>query len=124
MPRIRHTVRDDVRVLIVDQDRLVDDLTLQEVHHELVTLLEESDEKRFVLDLARVGFVSSAALGMLVRIRKKCGEQGIGLKICCVGPAVDETFRITGLHALFDIQPSVSQAVSSFAQDGSGDPAG
>ena len=118
MSRIKQAKRGHVRVLVVDQDRLVDDLTLQDVHHELMELLNDKEEKCVVLDLTRVAFVSSAALGMLVRIRKRCGESGTTLKLCNVGTAVDEAFRITGLNTLFEIHPDAAQAVASFDEAG------
>jgi anti-sigma B factor antagonist len=114
MSRIKRVRIGDVWVLVVDQERLVDDLTLQDVHRELVDALSDGEDTRFVLDLNRVAFVASAALGMLVRIRKRCGESGKTLKLCNVGPAVDETFRITGLNTLFEIHPDTAEAIASF----------
>ncbi len=113
MGRVKHAKKDDVLLLVVDEERLVDDMALQDVQRELLEMLGQSDG-RIVLDLGRVGFVSSAALGLLVRIRKRCGEGDISLKLCGVGPAIDETFRITGLNTLFQIYPTSEEALASF----------
>jgi anti-sigma B factor antagonist len=115
MPKVKHVKKDDVLLLVVDEERLVDDLALQEVQRELLELLGQSDG-RVVLDLSRVGFVSSAALGLLVRIRKQCGEAGTALKLCGISPAIDETFRICGLNALFQIYPNPDEALASFSK--------
>lgn len=106
---------DGVLFAIIDRERLVDDLSLQEVQHEILQILEEKQPK-LVLDLQRVAFVSSAALGMLVRFRKRRGEQGLSLKLCGLSDAVDETFRITGLNTLFEVYKTQEDALKSFDQ--------
>ena len=104
-----------VLFVVIDRERLVDDLSLQEVQHAILDILAQN-QPRTVLDLNRVSFVSSAALGMLVRFRKRRGEHGFPLKLCGVGGAVDETFRITGLNTLFEIYETVEAAIASFDQ--------
>jgi anti-sigma B factor antagonist len=105
--------RKGVLFLVIDRERLVDDLSLQEVQHAVLEILAQN-QPRIVLDLGRVGFVSSAALGMLVRFRKRRGEHGFPLKLCGVGTAVDEAFRITGLNTLFEIYETEADAIASF----------
>lgn len=105
--------KNGILFLIIDRERLVDDLDLQKVQHEILEILDEKEPK-VVLDLHRVAFVASAALGMLVRFRKRRGEHGLSLKLCAVSDAVDETFRITGLNTLFEIYKTQEDAMESF----------
>ena len=113
MPKVIQVEKNDVLFLIIDCDRLVDDLTLQEVQHEVLEILAQKPP-RLVIDLSQVGFVASAALGMLVRFRKRRGEHGFSLKLCSVNGPVDEAFRITGLNALFEIYKDQVEAIASF----------
>jgi anti-sigma B factor antagonist len=113
MPKVIQVEKSDVLFLIIDGERLVDDLTLQEVQHEVLEILAQKPP-RLVIDLSRIGFVASAALGMLVRFRKRRGEHGFSLKLCSVNGPVDEAFRITGLNALFEIYKDQDEAIASF----------
>ncbi len=115
MSKIIKEQKDGVLFVIVAQERLVDDLNLQDVQREILEILEQEEpEPKLVLDLRRVAFVGSAALGMLVRFRKRRGEQGFSLKLCQVSNAVDETFRITGLNTLFEVYKTQKDAIESF----------
>jgi anti-sigma B factor antagonist len=117
MATVLKVERDGVLFLIIDRERLVDDLSLQEVQREILEVLEQG-EPRVVLDLGRVGFVASAALGMLVRFRKRRGERGLSLKMCGIGTTIEEAFRITGLHTLFEVYKTADEAIASFKDTG------
>ena len=114
MTRIIQTKKGNVRLLIIDQERLVDDLSLQELHRELKDCLSHCEEKQVVVDLARVAFMASAALGMFVRLRKRCVDRGITLKLCSPSVAIEQAFNTTGLNTLFEIHPDREAAIASF----------
>lgn len=63
-----------------------------------------------VLDLAEVDFIDSTGLGMLVSILKSLGREG-RLLVCRPSPNVDSLFGITRMNKLFDIFPSVEEAL-------------
>lgn len=105
--------RNGVLFLVIDRERLVDDMSLQEVQREIMEVLDRG-EARVVLDLSRISFVSSAALGMLVRFRKRRSDHGLALKMCGVGTMIEETFHITGMSLLFEIYKTADEAIASF----------
>ncbi len=114
MNRIIQTKKGHILLLHIDQERLVDDLSLQELHGELKDCLKTCEEKQVVVDLVRVAFMASAALGMFVRIRKLCSERGISLKLCSPSTTIEQTLKTTGLNALFELHPDRESAIKSF----------
>jgi anti-sigma B factor antagonist len=81
-------------------------------------VLGKTDVGCAVLHFGRVAFMSSAALGMLIRVSKKCKEFKIALKLCNIAPDIRQVFKITGLEKVFDIEKDVAQAVDAFKKSG------
>lgn len=72
------------------------------------SLLREADrlgQRTLSLDLGRVDFLTSCALGQLIRLHKKVRAGGGRLILCNVSPPVYEVFKVTRLHTLLDITP-------------------
>jgi anti-sigma B factor antagonist len=58
--------------------------------------------------------MSSAALGMLVRVNKKCKEFEVALKLCHVEPEIRKVFQITRLDKVLAIYDDPKDAVAAF----------
>ncbi len=114
MKIVSYITQGDVGILTIEQARLLDDSSLHVLQKQLLELLENADEKKIVVDFRLVDFVSSAGLGMLIRIKKRCGEKGKRLRICSLEPTVAETIHITGLDQLFQISKDAEQAILAF----------
>ena len=56
-----------------------------------------------VLDLSRVTFMDSSAVGLIVGAAKRCRESGAQLRIVKPSSAVLRVLRLTGLHLLVPI---------------------
>jgi anti-sigma B factor antagonist len=56
-----------------------------------------------VLDLARVTFVDSSALGLIVGAAKRCRERGAELRVVNPSASVLRVLRLTGVHQLVPI---------------------
>ena len=67
-----------------------------------------------LLHFGRVKFMSSAALGMLIRVLKKCKEYKVMLKLCNISPEEYEVFQITGMNKIFDIHQDAAKAMDAF----------
>ena len=81
-------------------------------------VLDKTDESCALLHFGRVTFMSSSALGMLIRITKKCKQYKIDLKLCNIAPDIREVFKITGLEKVFDIQKDVPKALEALKKSG------
>jgi anti-anti-sigma factor len=68
-----------------------------------------------VLDLAGVPFVSSMAMGSLLRFRNAVADDGGKVALCCMQKAVADSFRIAGLGKVFSIHANVEDALNGKA---------
>jgi anti-sigma B factor antagonist len=68
--------------------------------------------KHVVVDLARVDFLDSTGLGVLVGARRRLENSGGSLSLVCPHERLLKIFRITGLDSIFDIHGSVEDATA------------
>ena len=59
-----------------------------------------------VLDLAKLEYVSSAGLGVLLKTHKRLMSSGSGLKLINVSHHLHDIFRYSGFDKLFEIVPA------------------
>jgi anti-sigma B factor antagonist len=71
---------------------------------------------RLVVDLTRVTFIDSTALGVLVGAHRSLSA-GARLAIACRHPDVLNIFELTGLDATFDIFPTLEDALAHVRGD-------
>jgi anti-sigma B factor antagonist len=89
----------------------VDVYTAPQVRERLVEVVGAGDT-RVVVDLARVDFLDSTGLGVLVGAHRRLRAAGGSLTLVCSHERLLKIFRITGLDTVFDIRSSVEDAVS------------
>ncbi len=118
MPTIKHAVSGEVRVISIEAARLVDGLMIDQCYREIVDVLDKTEEKCALLHFGRVAFMSSSALGMLLRIHKKCKEYNIDLKLSNIAPDIRQVFKITSLDKVFDIHDDLPRAMEAFKKSG------
>jgi anti-sigma B factor antagonist len=118
MAVVKSEVKDEVRVIFVDMARFVDGAVIEQCYREIVDMLDKTEESNVLLHFGHVTFMSSAALGMLIRVKKKCTEFKITLKLCNISPDIGQVFKITGLDKVFDIHADAADAMVSFKASG------
>jgi anti-sigma B factor antagonist len=104
----------DVTVVRFRDQKILDDLNIQELGQELFRLVEMENRQKLLLDFATVDFLSSAALGKLITLDKKVKANGGVLKLCHIRPEIYEVFEITRLNRLFDIKGDEADALAAF----------
>jgi anti-sigma B factor antagonist len=104
----------DVTVVHFRDQRIIEDLGIQEMGQELFHLVEGENRKKLLLNFSSVSFMSSAALGKLITLDKKVKGKGGVLKLCSIRPEIYEVFAITRLDRLFDIRKDESDGLGSF----------
>lgn len=75
----------------------------------------DSGRNRIVVNCEKLGYISSAGLGVFMTFIEEIRGAGGDIKICCVVPKVLQVFEILGFHSLFDIVGDVPEAVARFA---------
>jgi anti-sigma B factor antagonist len=116
MTIISLAIRADVPVVVIDDERLRDDRSLQELYHEIVSQLEEGGKKNLLLDFELVRGITSAGLNMMIRIKNKCDEKGTSLHLCHLQPMVAEVFQKTRLRTLFRIHDTIGAGLSTIQE--------
>jgi anti-anti-sigma factor len=114
MALVRSELKGEIRVVFVDVPRLVEQAAIDQCYREILGLLDRTEEKHLLLHFGRVAFMSSAALGMLVRLHKKCKEYSVSLRLCNITPDIVQVFKITGLDKVFSIHADASDAIDAF----------
>ncbi|MBW3596518.1 MAG: STAS domain-containing protein [Planctomycetes bacterium] len=105
---------DRVTVVEFRDDRLWEATVLQQLSQELSSLLESGERQHFLLNLARVDYMSSAALNRLINFQKRVHATGGKLKLCNLKPAIDEVFAATRFNQVLDIHATPAEALSSY----------
>jgi len=118
MTIIKSEVKDEIRIVVFDVQRLVDGPGIDQCSREIIDLLDKTEEKHVLLHFGKLAFMSSAALGMLVRVNKKCIEYKISLKLCNISRDIYQVFKITGLDKIFSIHADASDAMEAFKKGG------
>ena len=94
--------------------KILDELCILEIQEELSRLIESKAGGNMLLSFKNVEHLSSAALGMLITLKKQVEVKSGKLKLSDINPQIFEVFKITRLNKVFDIHPSVDKAKASF----------
>lgn len=72
--------------------------------------LQSAGSRHVVVDLSRVGFIDSTALGVLVGAQRAL-DPGVRLAVACAEENVLRIFELTGLDGIFEIAPTLQEAL-------------
>ncbi|MDY0190367.1 MAG: STAS domain-containing protein [Desulfuromonas sp.] len=95
------------------QEERLDAHNSNELKTQLLNLFEEGKSK-IIIDLASVRFIDSSGLGALVSGFKNASSREGSLKLCGLQTQVKSMFELTRLHRVFEIFPSIDEALASF----------
>ncbi len=70
-------------------------------------------ERRIAMDLSRLTYISSAGIGVLIRLSALVQEAGGEMWLCGTTGAVRTVFEITRVTSLFQMHATVDEAVSA-----------
>jgi anti-anti-sigma factor len=76
----------------------------------------ESSEGPVVLNLEKVGFLSSVGLSALITFRQRLSAKNRKLALCGLSIPIHKLFKISCLDSVFDIVPSESEALSELGE--------
>jgi anti-sigma B factor antagonist len=105
----------DVVVVSFNQVKILDESVIRQIGQEFENLtLQAAAGRKLLLDFSRVGFMSSAMIGQIVRLHKQCKQDKIILKLCNISSNIMEVFQITGLTKVLSIYPDSVKALDAF----------
>jgi anti-sigma B factor antagonist len=112
--QIRLTDVDGVTVVRFIHAKILDDMVIQQLGEELISLVTDEQRESLLLNFEGVQFLSSAALGKLIKLDKTIKSAGGKLKLACIRPEIYEVFTITKLDQQFDIKSDEAEALAAF----------
>ena len=118
MSSIRAEENGDVRVIYFNENKILDEAKIQQIHNDLNAELAEVRAGKFLLNFDRVTFMSSAMIGKIILLNKKCKSSDVKFKLCNISDNVMEVFKLMRLNKVLDIQKDEESALASFAKKG------
>ncbi|WP_323018755.1 STAS domain-containing protein [Castellaniella sp.] len=99
-------------VLIVQPEGQVNSSNAAAFEADLLVELDKG-EQRIVLDLARLDYISSAGLRVILLLAKKLKQAGGALALCAIQPNVREVLEISGFLSILKVYDQKSEAVAA-----------
>ncbi|AQT69311.1 Anti-anti-sigma-B factor [Anaerohalosphaera lusitana] len=113
-PKIAVQYVGDVVLVVPTDEKLLEEPDIQALEDSILPLVEDGTGVELVISFENVKFLSSAVLGLLIRLSKKVYENQGKMHLCCIDQKIYEIFKITRLDKVFEIYDSRDEAVSSF----------
>lgn len=93
----------DVTLVTLDTEIILDEQQIRRLEGELLSVVKRNEDKRLLLNFENVRFMSSAFLGLLVKVHKRVIEAGGRLQLCNLDPKIHKVFEITRLTKVLEI---------------------
>jgi anti-sigma B factor antagonist len=98
-------------------EKILEEKDIKALQESILPIIESASGRiNLILDFGNVRFLSSAVLGLLIRISKRIYECEGQLKLCNISPKIYEIFKITRLTKTFDIYESIEDAIEDLSQ--------
>jgi anti-sigma B factor antagonist len=104
----------DVLVAYFTDSRILDEAKIQQIGAELTSLVTKTPKGRLLLNFKNVQFMSSAMLGKIILLNKKCQAAKVDLRLCEIAPAILDVFKMMKLHKVLNIQKTEEKAIESY----------
>ncbi|MBN2312479.1 MAG: STAS domain-containing protein [Sedimentisphaerales bacterium] len=101
--RIKVEYGRDVTFVTFLDERIVDEEHIRQIKNALDPVIEQNQEGKLVLNFSNVNFMTSALLGLLVRIHKNVCELNGQVQLSNLDADLYRIFEITKLTQVFDI---------------------
>ena len=85
------------------------------LNESILALVRGEPEGQWVLDLARLSYMGSAALGLMVNLRQQIKQSGGTLVLCGLSPQLLQIFKTCCMERLFKIVKSRADAIAEAA---------
>jgi anti-sigma B factor antagonist len=105
----------DVTVVRFEAQRTLDAAHVEDLADQLIGLADAQAGQKLVLDFSHVRFLSSAMLGLLLRLRSRVREAQGQVVLSGLRPELAKLLRLTRVDRLFDLYENEQRAVSSLA---------
>jgi len=102
-PRVRIEYGTEVSIVTLVDENILEDVQIKKLEQALLPVVQKNEAGKLILNFENVRFMSSAFLGLLVKIHKRVIEAGGHLQLYNLDPKIYKVFEITQLTKIFDI---------------------
>lgn len=117
-PRVSVGYARNATIVTFTDEKILEEKDIQALQDSIMSVVEQADRISLILDFGNVRYMSSAVLGLLIRISKRVYERDGQLRLCNINPKIHEIFKITRLTKTFDIYKDVESATESLSETG------
>ena len=114
-PRISVEYAEQATIVTLSDEKILEEKDIRGLQESVMSVIEQAERINLVMDFRNVRFLSSAVLGLLIRISKRVYEQDGQLRLCNINPKIHEIFKITRLTKIFDIYEDIESAVEGLS---------
>ena len=115
-PKISVEYAGQATIVTFTEEKILEDKDIQALEKSIMGVIEQSSGLNLVLDFSGVKFLSSAVLGLLIKLSKRIYEQDGQLRLCSINTKIYEIFRITRLTKIFDIYKDIESATEDLSK--------
>ena len=115
-PRISVDYSENATIVTFTDEKILEEMDIQALQASIMSVVDQADRINLILDFGNVRFLSSAVLGLLIRISKRIYEHDGQLILCNINPKIFEIFKITRLNKIFDIYKDVESATEKLSK--------
>lgn len=112
-PRISVRYAENATIVTLTDEKILEENDVRALRESIMPVIEQAERINLILDFQNVRFLSSAVLGLLIRISKKIYERDGQLRLCNINPKIHEIFKITRLTKIFDIYEDIENATEN-----------
>ncbi len=115
-PRISVKYSENATIVTFTDEKILEEMDIQALQESMMSVVDQAERINLILDFGNVRFLSSAVLGLLIRISKRIYEHDGQLRLCNINPKIFEIFKITRLNKIFDIYKDVESATEKLSK--------
>ena len=110
-------VREIANVTLIQVEGRIDHTTAKAFEDVLSSQVTgcAGEDKKLLLDLSGVTFMSSAGLRVLMIAAKQCRKQNGRMVLAALQPMIREVFQISRFDSLFEVFPTVRAALEAIS---------
>jgi anti-anti-sigma factor len=115
---MEYTLRQVADVTLMRLQGRIDHKTVKDFENGIKPLLDEcvaGHDKRILLDLGGVDFITSSGLRVLMIAAKTCGKHRGEIVIAALQPTIEEIFKISRFDLVLKIFPTVEAALEEMS---------
>lgn len=115
-PNIGVEYAENAIIVSFTDEKILEEKDINSLQESIMSVIDQAERINLILDFSNVKFLSSAVLGLLIRISKRIYEHNGRLRLCNIDPKIYEIFKITRLTKTFDIYKDIKSATKDLAE--------